>query len=253
MYYLSSQYNQGTGVPLDKTLAVSLRETAYQAGSQTAGYYLATTYAQGDLGFRNDEKARGIFEKLAASGHPRSLNWTGVLYETGRGGLSRDYAKANRSYRDAAALGDVTAMRNLHAMYRYGNGVQKDLKEALMWLQRAVDENNPEAIRIMGKLLAFGEEGTTADPVRGASLLRQAALKNDGQAQELLGQLYEEGKGVPRDPVQAYVFYGLANYYGVASARMRLSTLEGMMVSAEKERAQRLLSSALPAKSGSQP
>lgn len=253
MYYLSSQYTQGIGVPVDKMRAVALRETAYQAGSQTAGYFLAVTYAQGDLGFRNDEKARAIFEKLAASGHPRSLNWMGVFYRTGRGGLTRDDAKANQFYREAAALGEVTAMRNLHGMYRGGNGVQKDLKEALMWLQRAVDENNPEALRIMGKFLAFGEEGTTPDPVRGASLLRQAALKNDGPAQELLGQLYEEGKGLPRDPVQAYVFYGLANHHGVGSARMKLTALESAMAPSEKERAQRLLAAALPARSGSRP
>jgi TPR repeat protein len=248
-YLLGEDYRTGQGgVAMDKARAFELWKSACDAGLSKACYALAAVfYAGGEMGWRDDVKAQTIFARLANSNHPGSINWLGVFADHGRGGMSRDYVAANSYFRRAAELGDTIAMRNCYLMLRAGHGVDRNIDEALIWLRRSADLGDIISERLLGQFLANGEEGTTPDPVRGAALLRKAALSNDGLAQQALGELYDQGRGLPHDGVQAYVFYGLANFYGVASARAKMTALQGRLSNDERERAERLLIAALPA------
>ncbi len=58
----------------------------------------------------------------------------GIKYETGQG-VPRDYAKAVRYYRLAAAQGSAQGGARLGLMYDYGDGVTQDYAKALHYFQ----------------------------------------------------------------------------------------------------------------------
>ena len=60
-----------------------------------------------------------------------SMNDAVAAYKRG------DYAQAFKIIRPLAAQGDARAQRNLGNMYREGQGVSQDYKEALKWYRLA--------------------------------------------------------------------------------------------------------------------
>jgi TPR repeat protein len=64
------------------------------------------------------------------------------------------------------------------------------------------------------------------DPARGAALLARAAALAHREAQLHLGHAYRLGRGVDRDPVEAYKWYVLAAQKGGAAAKVEAGKLE---------------------------
>jgi hypothetical protein len=62
----------------------------------------------------------------------------GKNYESGRSGLTRDFAQAAHWYRLSAEQGDPFAMASLGLLYRFGKGVPLDRIQAYKWLELAV-------------------------------------------------------------------------------------------------------------------
>ena len=59
------------------------------------------------------------------------------MYETGRGGLTKNFAEAERLYRLSAEQGDVFAQASLAILYRFGKGVPQDFVQAYVWFSIA--------------------------------------------------------------------------------------------------------------------
>lgn len=55
-------------------------------------------------------------------------------------------------YLKAAKQGDVNAQLNLGLCYFYGNGVEKNLSEAVKWYRKAVNQGNAQAQNALRKL-----------------------------------------------------------------------------------------------------
>ncbi len=62
----------------------------------------------------------------------------GKNYETGRIGLPKDLAQAERWYRASANQGDPFAEASLGILYQFGKGVTQDSVQALMWYEIAL-------------------------------------------------------------------------------------------------------------------
>jgi hypothetical protein len=71
--------------------------------------------------------------KRAEAGDPKAQSELGFMYESGVGGVPRDYAEALRWYRKAVELGDTDARLNIGGMYFEGIGVTRDYAEAARW------------------------------------------------------------------------------------------------------------------------
>jgi TPR repeat protein len=68
----------------------------------------------------------------------------GKNYETGRIGLPKDLAQAQRWYRAAADQGDPFAEASLAILYNFGKGVPKDPIQAYMWYEIALAHSKTE-------------------------------------------------------------------------------------------------------------
>ena len=86
-------------------------------------------------------EAASWFQKALEKGNLGGANNLAFLYQDGKG-VPQDYEKAIELLRWAATAGEASAMNNLAFKYEYGEcGLEKDLKEALKWFQKAADNN----------------------------------------------------------------------------------------------------------------
>jgi TPR repeat protein len=76
-------------------------------------------------------------------------------------------------------------------------------------LRRLVREGDVEARYQLATAHYRGIDGPV-DPITAAEWYRKAAARNHGRAQVKLGLMHEEGRGVPKDVVHAYMWYTLA-------------------------------------------
>ena len=100
----------------------------------------------------------------------------------------------------AAEQGDAQAQYNLGVCYANGNGVEKNLSEAVKWW-------------------------------------RKAAEQGFAQAQFNLGVCYDFGKGVEKNPTEAVKWYRKAAEQGYANATKALQLLKEEMSPLQIERA----------------
>jgi len=117
----------------------------------------------------------------------------------------RDYATALRLFRPLADQGDDVALFDLGVMSNNGWGVPRDYAQAARWYRLAAARGNADAQYNLGILYDDGRQYAEA-----AKWYRKAAHQGLGDAQFNLGLLYAKGQGVPRDYVQAYMWFELS-------------------------------------------
>ncbi len=182
----------------------------------------------------------------------------GVRYLLGEG-VEADAAKAFDHFRESAELGNVKARHNVGNMlingqgtdpnpeegarwvkmaaesgaalsqYLYGtlliagNGVSRDESEAVDWFRLSAEQRYPPAQGAMGEIYFFGREGEAVDYDKAAFWSEQAALGGVASAQNLLGNMAENGLGQPIDLKLAADWYQKAAERGDAKAQASLA------------------------------
>lgn len=114
------------------------------------------------------DTALGEFVPLAEKGHGLSQFYLGLLYGFGDG-VKKDLAEAVRWWRLASVQGNIAAQSNLGFMYKYGNGVTKDPVAAYMWSKIAAEGGATYARENLG---VFAEGLTKADIAKAERLAK---------------------------------------------------------------------------------
>jgi TPR repeat protein len=153
-----------------------------------------------------------MYRKAAEQGNALAAAKLGDQYYLGWG-VPVDDAEAVCWYRKAAELGNASAKLQLARIY--SGGVPEDLAEAVRWYRKAADQGIAEAQRKLGIMYSYMDTytdrmGVPEDDAEGVRWLRKAADQGDASAQFYLGKCYDYGKGIPKDYVQAYMWYNLA-------------------------------------------
>jgi hypothetical protein len=149
---------------------------------------------------RDTNAAMDYFRKSADLGYPPAQISMGYYYEVG-GLVTADPAQAVEWLKKAAKQDDRVADWVLGRMYYEGIGTPRDLVQAQTVLQRAANQNDPFGQHLLGMVLA--ERGQFP---QAAKWFEKAANQGLPQAQQQLAMLYKDGKGVPADKLQAYVW-----------------------------------------------
>ena len=114
--------------------------------------------------------------------------------------------KAIEDLKLVAYAGDATAQVRLGLIYLTGDGVAKDDAEALKWIHKAADQDNPVGERYLAEMY-FKGRGVPADNSEAAKWLRMAAEQGDAESEHNLAvlvihprarctQKHETGSGV---------------------------------------------------------
>ncbi len=109
--------------------------------------------------------------------------------------VRRSPAKAAQWFRRAAEHGSGPAQNNLGILLGNGNGVRKNVEEALLWLRKAFRAGDPCARQNIA--ITYRENGDLKTAVK---WFRKAAEADDDDALIQLGIHYYWGKGVRKNP-----------------------------------------------------
>ena len=108
-----------------------------------------------------------------------------------------------------AKRGDAEAQVMVGYMYVQGDGVKKDEKKAIEWLEKAAAQNNGDALGFLGAVYYFSDNDDVVkqDKKKGREYLEKGAALNNGFALGLLGMVYYSGEGVKQDYKKARKYF----------------------------------------------
>jgi|KBSSwiStaDraftv2_1062776.scaffolds.fasta_scaffold01839_11 uncharacterized protein len=259
---LAGAYFAGRGVTRDEKQAAYWYEKAANSGDPAAQLQIGFFYEAGIGVERDPARAAVWFERAVASGSVEAKVNLGVAYTWGVG-VRKDPEFATQLFRAAAEKGSGPGACFLADAYYFGVGLPKDLDKAKHWFEVAAKRHDPQA-ELSLALLLLRQPGED-DEERAIKLLRDAAkagyvaarhelalrLVRKGdflstpqealeQLQEastqgfwkstvVLGVLYREGRGVPKDTETAYLQFRIAQLQGGdAAAKMVKNDLQAL-------------------------
>ena len=195
---LGTMYQKGQGVAQDYEKAAELYRQAADGGNADGINKLAGMYRFGQGVTQDSEKAVELYNQVINKGSIDALNSLGAMYEWGSAGTT-DYAKALELYQQAADGGCADALKNLGGMYEQGWGVSQDYEKAAELYQKAAelfqkDADNGDAVAMysLGGMYEKGR-GIAQDNQKALELYHQAAERENAEAMNWLGHIYEEG------------------------------------------------------------
>jgi localization factor PodJL len=145
-FEVAARLAEGRGVNQDFNLAMTWYQRSAQKGFAQAQYRLGTLYERG-IGVKADlPRAKIWYARAAEQGNVKSMHNLAVL-SAGRDAEATDYAVAGKWFIGAAQHGLADSQFNLGVLYESGLGVQRDPKQAYMWLSLAARSGDKEAAK----------------------------------------------------------------------------------------------------------
>ncbi|HTJ01072.1 MAG TPA: tetratricopeptide repeat protein [Dongiaceae bacterium] len=135
-FELGEAYDFGSGVPQDYATAAKWYRRAAKQGNAAAQNNLGSFYQFGLGGATNYTRAVVLYRQAAAQGYAEAQSNLAYMYDHGLG-VPRDPTAAATCYRRAAEQGYPVAMLNVGVNCSLGEGPDRNLPEAFMWLDCA--------------------------------------------------------------------------------------------------------------------
>ncbi len=190
--------------------------------------------------------ARAASDLAAAqAGNAEAQYGMAAAYFQGTDGYERDIAQALEWLQRAADQGYMPAAYRLGEIYFHGyGGVPRDLVKAAAAFRRPAVADYEEAKVYLGYLYFIGEGGLARDEERGIVLLREAAARGQQAAWKLLWEAYADGKLAPihEDELVAMIEAGAAAGDPRAQETLGLRLLLGPEAQRDLPQARALLS-----------
>jgi TPR repeat protein len=181
---------------------------------------------------RNNQTALDTLRRSADLGYPPAQVVLGYIYETGSAAVTPDAGQALDWYKKAAKQDDNVGEWLLGRAYLTGVGTPRDLEQAAAALKRSASHNDPFGQYLLGMVQSEKNQYTPA-----ADSFRKAAMQGLPQAQQQLGMLLKDGRGVAVDKSEAYVWLLLSARAGNSAVSADLGALEGDLGSSKTEEA----------------
>lgn len=198
-----TMYYSGEGVEKNLTMSYKWTLKAVELGLACGYNALGCCYRDGDCVERNVRTALEYFDKAVALGYPIAHSNAAYIYLTGQDGVEVDYGKARSYVEKSAEVNDFYGVFLLGYLYCNGFGVEKDREQAEYYYRMAAEGNDSIGQYHYAELLL--ESASEADHREAVQWLRKSALFGEFDwARYRLGQLYREGKVVPKNDAEAF-------------------------------------------------
>lgn len=147
-------------------------------------------------------------------------------YSTGRMAfLFGKFDIAYQAWEPLAQKGYAKAQASLGWMYQTGNGVEKDIQQALGWYTLAAEQGHAIAQNNLGVFYENGW-GTIPDAKAAFGWYKKSANSGYAYAQYNLGRMYAEGQGTRRNVQEARYWLQSALLHKVKEAEPLLAQLD---------------------------
>jgi TPR repeat protein/peptidoglycan hydrolase-like protein with peptidoglycan-binding domain len=148
----------------------------------------------------------------------------------------------------AAQHGSAQSAFNVGVMYERGFVVERDSTRAVEWYRKAADANWPMARHHLALMLREGK-GAPRNAQETVDLLRAASRQGLAISMFTLGDIYERGDVLPKDPAMALAWYAITAEFDrqtnrngdnalAKTAAQRAQALQGTLLPGDLERAQ---------------
>lgn len=211
--------------------SLPLFQKAVEQGDLRGYENIAGIYESGSRHIRQDyRKAFLIYRQCAKLGHPSCLTRMGNYYDPeysihSTAGVQESTEKAKEYYLKAIEKNDLLAMRDLADIY-YNQ--EEDYPKAIEYYAMLAEQPEakdtsyyPYATVRLGYIYANGQDHGVTQDIAKAIEYYEAALP-DTTAAFNLGDIYENGTGVPRNLALARKYYRIAKENGDEDAAARL-------------------------------
>ena len=149
---------------------------AAELGDAYASYTLGRRLVSGANGYEKDiRKGLKYLEMSAALDNAYALHELGVIYRDGVEGVKIDARRAYGYFLRGAKRGLAASQNNVGWMLYEGDGVKKNLSEAIYWLTNAVNQGEAFAYGSLGTLRYRGN-GFMRDDIETYKLLKLATI-----------------------------------------------------------------------------
>ena len=205
---------------------IKLMHEAAEAGHFPAILYLAAAYSKGSFGKPDIKQAKYWHEQAADKGNVASMIWLSNVYTQGEY-VKHDQTKAKDYFERALANfepGNYDVQTAIGLAYKRGIGVQKNMQEAVLWLERGMKGGNIKAKYEIARLALWGTISNYS-PQDGLRMLTEAANAGSSTAQTRLAMLYATGRNVATDHHMAEYYFNLAASQGNAEAMRQLGLI----------------------------
>jgi len=203
---------------------VNWYEIAANNGIGKAQYELGKIYENGNGTKRDYGRSFELYQKAASSGNKDAQLALGDMYFEGKG-VTKNHNEAAIWYTKSADQGNISL--HLGDIYMYGSSIKQDDIEAAKWYRKMALQGNIEAKSKVEQL------------ERSSHRLNQAEAENgDAIAQERLADMYLEGRGVPKNDVEAVNWYRKSALQGNQNALSKVGKLEKMSLALNQAEAE---------------
>jgi hypothetical protein len=152
---------------------------------------------------------------------------------------NKDFKKAYKLLTPYAEQGHASAQLNLGTLYRKGQGVPQNSKEAVKWYRLSAEQGDEKAQYNLAQMYAEGQ-GAPQDYKEAVRLYRLSAEQRFAEAQFNLGALYSNGQGVPQDYALAHMWFNLCGSDGKEGCVKNRNIVEKKMTKQQIEKAQEM-------------
>jgi len=218
-----------------------------ESGYRPAQYNLAVLYYQGNGIAQDYSKAAEWFSRAAKQGDAQAQNNLGAMYLKGKG-VTYNHKIAESWFTRSADQGTAAAQYNLATIYEGGYDVKQNYEKAAHWYERAADQGHKKSQSRLAYLkkenkaecLSLGKCSISKPTVtfdgamqalkdgdysRGFKQLTKLAKSGNRDAQVVLGQMYNKGKGTPPDFRMAMKWWRQAAEQGSMPAQYKLGVM----------------------------
>ena len=223
-----------------KPVAIAELQAGTEQGHADAQFRLARAYLRGEGVPKDAKKAFELMKAAAEQGHADAMGGLGYFYSAGLV-TPKDQKLAIEWFRKGADKGSAKAQLNLGNLLLKGQGdtaadPETQRKEALQWIQKAADENLPEAALAYANIAYFGDHGVEKNYEIAAKYSKVAAEAGLADAQNMLGNLYHYGWGIPCDKALGDQWFRKAALQGHIKAQSNLGSSLGPLSDPKEKR-----------------
>jgi len=214
-------YLKGIGMKADVAQAAKWFQRAAASGSLAGKLNLAILYLRGTGVPQDSHLAITLLNELTKHEDPRGEAYLGLLYMLGVG-VERDPRVAERLFDKAAKHQSPEGEYAMGTLFSVVEGHQHDFPRAATYLRQSSQAGYVPSKHSLGLLLVNHPE-LPQNQGEARSLLETAACGGTWRSSAILGILYRDGKGVPRDIAAAYQWFMIAEKQGGQKTEAYLS------------------------------
>lgn len=210
-----------------------------ECGNAQAQHGLGKLYEFG-LGVERDfAQATKWYRSAGYQGVNDAQASLGRMYAEGQG-ISQNFAKATKWFRKAARASDTTAEAALGVMNRRQLGITHS-GEAREWYRRNAQNDNAQAQYVLGLIYALGD-GIPRDVPEAVKWLSKSAEQGHCKAQYYLALQYFSGKGTQKNYAHAFAWWSVAAANGDEESANRVDALQRILTPEQRTQADTLTS-----------